>query len=463
MALELLKRRGGELVLIAAACLSGCSLIYQNEHQEGHFVLYSDLSPEFLSRAAGSIKQIFRGYSRLFEMPPDRLGTVTFIFNGSSAEPQVVDYSYSPNLLGYYMPFFHLIAVDTTPAWAREPELLRQILLHELAHHFVIQQFPPANQECWLNEGLAGNLETALFDGDHFEYPLLNPSLLQIASGCVGAGTSDPPLARLIDMDWSEFHESQSKEKHYALAWSIVYFILEEHLPADWPLGRRIQSLYQFDRQALKQMEPRWISFLMNYNLTEKLVQLATLEASGEERHPSRLMPAWAIQQLGSLKSLDQQRALSILVRLFDDPRPWKRQLSYLSFIRLLSSSYYMAPGLETLEAAVKGRLRIEQALLEAAIPPDLRLAMVLEASRALVRQPHWVPVFISLLEAPDGEIRAAAAQGLAQAEIKPTIVNPAFWKEARHQAERQSEINEWKDWWVHHRSWITRRDRAAR
>jgi hypothetical protein len=135
--------------------------------------------------------------------------------------------------------------------------------------------------------------------------------------------------------------------------------------------------------------------------------------------------------------------------------------LSYLSFVRLLAnSSSCIAPNLEDSEAVAKGRKQIEQVLLNAAAPRALRQALVAEASRAIPQQPDWVPVFIALLEAPEGELRAAAAQGLAQADIKPTIVNPAFWKEAGL-ADRQSEIEEWKAWWIRHRCWITRTDRA--
>ena len=93
----------------------------------------------------------------------------------------VVDASYSPSVLGYYVPLLNYICIDTSPHWARSETMLQQILLHEVAHHFVVTEYPAASRQCWLNEGLAGNLEMSLFEGARFEYPLLNPPLFQLA------------------------------------------------------------------------------------------------------------------------------------------------------------------------------------------------------------------------------------------------------------------------------------------
>ena len=301
-------------IALAAAALpalgSGCSLaglFYKHSYRSDRFVIYSDHDPEFLARVGPEVETIYSGYERLFRISPAKLGRTKIILRGDARDQHVVDLAYSPNLLGYYIPFFNMISVDTKPVWAREKSMLEQILLHEIAHHFIITGCPEAGSKCWLNEGLAGNLEMTLFEGERFEYPLLNPTLLGIARRAVQISHPGADLKRLLSMDWSEFHNGTDKDINYSLSWAIVYFLLQEHFPREQPLIERIWALYRIQPEEVMAEEGRFIEFLRRFDLTETLVRLAR---SGESDPNARLTPVWAIRQLGNLKFLDDARSI---------------------------------------------------------------------------------------------------------------------------------------------------------
>ncbi|MEM7234682.1 MAG: hypothetical protein AAF517_21060, partial [Planctomycetota bacterium] len=157
------------LLGLLVAPLAGCGLAYKASLQGEQYVVYCDEGGEYLESVQDEIDEIYATYQDLFQIDKESLGTTRIYLDGR--EHRVVDHSYSPNLLGYYVPFFNTIRIDTRPAWAGEGEALRQVLLHEIAHHFFVTKYPEVAEHCWLNEGLAGNLEVSLSDGEHHEFP----------------------------------------------------------------------------------------------------------------------------------------------------------------------------------------------------------------------------------------------------------------------------------------------------
>jgi hypothetical protein len=314
--------------------------------------------------------------------------------------------------------------------------VLRQILLHEIAHHFAISCYPRANEECWLNEGLAGNLEMALFDDSRFEYPLVNPSLFSLASDAVARLPAKGALRRLVDSSWQSFHTPNDKQLRYALAWSIVYFILDRHLPASEPLSERIRKLFAMSAEEVKDLEPRWREFLLEEDLTEKLIAMA----AGWRDAP--LSSAWAIEQLGSLKGLDGARVRQTLVAALECSQPALRLQAAASLIRggFLDGGAFR--GDQSLLVS-----RVFDLLDDREAPPAVRAEVLSAAANKLHRHPEWIPAFIEILDTDEGELRAVACRGLADMRVKPTIVNPSFWKEA-DLVSREREIEEWREWW---------------
>lgn len=421
-------------------------MLYRHEYKSDRFAIYSDLSPDFLRRIGPEVEEIFRGYDDLFQLPTHKLGHTTIILRGEARDQEVVDLGYSPSLLGYYIPFLNLISVDTKPAWTRERAMLKQILLHEIAHHFIVTEYPAASKECWLNEGLAGNLEVTLFEEGRFEYPLLNPVLLGIARHSILVDPGAGDLKKLLSLGWSEFHGDGNKELDYALAWALVYYLLEHSLSPEIPLGERINMLYRMDRSLIASLEPGWLEFIRGFDLTGELVRMARAQSPHAPR--GKLTPRWAARQLGALKFLDGTRVAPALVELLDSPDAGLRVQASLSFLKVLSRDPDPARESSILR---RGRESIVALLLDRTQPLGIREALTEAVGDLLRADPSWVPVLVGLLEAPEGQVRAAAAQGLSTSAMKPMIVNPAFWRNGDVVA-RTAEVNEWREFWATHR-----------
>jgi hypothetical protein len=425
------------LLLLATLPTLGCGFFYENSYEGSTYTLYSDRNEAFLSRVGEKVTRIYAGYQDLFDIPQDSLGTTTIILEGKDSG--VLDYGYSPSVLGYYIPLLNYISIDTTPVCTQREEMLEQVLLHEIGHHFIVTEHPAASQECWLNEGLAGALEVTVFDDRAFEYTLLNPILFQVAQSVAHEPQGQLDLKSLIEKSWGDFHDPEHKERNYALAWSIVYFLLEHHLPDDLHLGKKIEALYEMDRDAISALEPAWILFLRSFDLTGRLVELAV--DSSPKKHLESL---WAVRQLGTVRALDELRMVTALVDLFDDADPVKRAMAYFSFLQKvekLTHSYFSSE-----EHIRQGVDHIGDILDDPSEPAPLREALASALGASFNTRSQWLPSLVHLLDGGEGELRAAAARTLSVIGDKPTIVNPDFWRNAPD-AERRREVAEWKAW----------------
>ena len=425
------------LLLLAWLGLPGCGLFYKNSYEGPNFNLYSDRKPEFLAQVGAKVARIYEGYESLFGLSPDCLGTTTIILRGDDSD--VVDYGYAPSLLGYYIPLFNYISIDTACVWTLEDKMLEQILLHEVSHHFIATEYSGASKECWLNEGLAGALEVTAFDEDSFEHPLLNPLLYQLARRVAYSEPDVLNLKEFLALSWGQFHDKATKERNYALAWSVVYFLLAMHLPQDKPLGERIEELYHMDRAAIAALEKPWTAFLRGFDITRALVALAH-DPTAERQLTSR----WATTQVGNLKSLDDLQALEGLCGLFDDADNVKRGLAFLAFLRTLertTQSFILSQ-----ERVLAGVARLEEILQDPSEPAPLREALAKAVGETVRTRRQWIPGLVSLLVDGDGVLRATAARTLSRIAPKPTRVNPAFWVSGP-EADRRSEVAEWRHW----------------
>lgn len=321
--------RIGQLVACALSLgLSGCGLFYDNSYEGTRFNIYSDRNAEFVESVGHKVELMYDGYEVLFDLTPEALGKTTIVLDGQDEEPEE---DVVPEVLGYYVPLLNYICVDTGTRWNRSEEMLQQVLLHEVAHHFIVTEYSAASHKCWLNEGLAGNLEVTLFDEDHFEYPLINPALFALAQRAAFDPTRKDPLGDLVAMSWSGFHKSAAKEENYALSWSLVYWLLQHHLPADLSLGERFELIYRMKPEELEPLQPQWLRFLRGFDLTRKLLTMASNPAPEQ-----RLTARWAVRQLTRTAPSDSLRVLTGLVRLFESRDHEIRLLSYFAFLETL-------------------------------------------------------------------------------------------------------------------------------
>ncbi len=432
-------------ILLVPLLSCGCSLYYRNQYRSERFSLFSDLHPQLLEEVGPDVERIYREYAKLFEVAPSRLGRTTIILEGKARDERVIDLAYSPSLLGYYVPLLNLISVDTRAAWAREQGMLRQILLHEVGHHFIVACFPSLSRECWFNEGLAGNLEMSLFDEARMETPLLNPVLLGIAQRATRQGHPAVDLERLLSLGWREFHSGETREIDYALSWSFVYFLLDRWLPRDLPLREKLRRIEGSARADLVRSEPEWLGFLARFDLTDELIALSREDPDGAR---GKFTPAWAVRQLGQLRSLDDERAGKILVEEMGTADATRRLEARLAFVNLMGRHHASAFNPHKWR---QGREKIAAAALDASTSLGARVRLIRAIGEVAPQDPDWTNLLVWLLESPEGELRAAAARGLSFLSVKPTVVNPAFWRDG-HSAARASEVEEWRLWLQAHR-----------
>jgi len=429
------------LALVALALTNGCSLVYRSHARGEHFALYSDRSARSTARTRDRIDAIFARFIELFDVDPARLRRIAIFVEG--ADDGVLDHAYSPELLGYYVPFLRWIQIDTRAAMTSREAGFEQVLLHEICHHFVVHEFPQASSECWLNEGLAGNLEVAVIAGGRAEFPLLNPVLLAIARNVLEDDIAGARLADLLASDWERFHDDARREENYALAWSIVYFLLDEVLPQDLSLGERIERLYRFDRARIIGLAPTWRRAILDLDCIETLAAWAS-----EPGAPNRLRAVWALGQLGETNGFAGARALDALRPCLDDVDAERSEAAALAFLRILArvphAAYFAA------DATSRGLDRVRRLISDSETPVATRARLVESLEAVHVRTDDWYPLLVDALESRVPRMRAAAAHALAGIGGKPTISNPAFWTDAPPEA-RDREIAEWRGWLASH------------
>ncbi|MEM7235920.1 MAG: hypothetical protein AAF517_27380, partial [Planctomycetota bacterium] len=265
-----------------------------------------------------------------------------------------------------------------------------------------------------------------------------HPVLVRIAQTALRKETVD--LRSLLRFSWGEFHEGETKVTHYALSWSIVYFLLAEVPPPGTTLTERIELLFQRSEDSIVALEGEWRAFLSDFSLTEYLVDLAR-----SERPAERLQASWALRQMGSLYSLDDRRVIATLVDLLEHPDPARSQEAGRSFLSVLDRN----PFLETVarRAVSQGIERLRRRLQDGAEQAQSSRVGLLSALKGSApRQLLWVETLIPLLQDADESVRVAAASALTRLAAKPTIVSPEFWRAAPAVA-RDLEVEEWQSW----------------
>ena len=424
------------IVLLCSLCCS-CRLVYKNSLSRDGFVVYSNDGQDFLEETGSRIENIYTSLAEIFDIARPFPWTTRIFLEGQSED--LLDYSYAPDLLGYYVPFLQVIHIDTRATSTNHSSDLDQVLLHEISHHFLVSELPGISDRCWLNEGLAGNLEVGIIGKDRAEFPLLNPILLGLARREITANPDRTLLPGLLESDWKAFHNEKTRERNYALSWALVYFLLTETHPPGMPLGRRIKKIHRLEEAEIISLEANWRKKILELHPVRELYKLACNDSSSR-----RLSALWAIEELGKARGLNARSSLAAVTSLFEKKSPAIREAAYVSFLQLLTSNPQV-PFLEPrkTEEAVD---RLKSVITDGEASPRLRSRIVanLEAHRTTGKD--WVPLLVDSLEDPHPGVRAAAAGALAKMAPKPTILRPAFWSSATLK-ERTQEIDEWKSW----------------
>ena len=424
------------IIFVCSLCCS-CRLAYKNSLSRDGFVVYSNDGPDFLEKTGSQIENIYTSLANIFDIPRPFPWTTRIFLEGQSED--LLDYSYAPDLLGYYIPFLQVIHIDTRATTTNHSSDLDQVLLHEISHHFLVSELPGISARCWLNEGLAGNLEVGIIGKDRAEFPLLNPILLRIARREITANPDTHLLPGLLKSGWKDFHNENTRERNYALSWALVYFLLTEIHPPEMLLGRRIKRIHSLKEDEIISLESRWRKKILELDPVRELYKLACNGSSSRQ-----LSALWAVEELGKTRGLHVRDSLAAVTSLFEKKSPAIREAAYVSFLQILTGNPQV-PFLEP-EKTQEAVGRLKSVIADEGASPEMRSRIVanLEAHRTTGND--WVPLLVGSLEDPHPGVRTAAAGALAKMASKPTILRPAFWSSATLK-ERAQEVDEWKSW----------------
>ena len=97
------------IIVLACSLCCSCRLAYKNSLSRDGFVAYSNDGPAFLEKTGARIENIYTSLAELFEIPRPFPWTTRIFLNGQSED--LLDYSYAPDLLGYYIPFLQALSL----------------------------------------------------------------------------------------------------------------------------------------------------------------------------------------------------------------------------------------------------------------------------------------------------------------------------------------------------------------
>jgi hypothetical protein len=411
---------------LSAPLLSGCSLFYEHHLEYDEFSLYGDQSRATLERTGDTIERVFAAYRELFPSLSKRVHGARVLYAEDSLSQERI-FTGELRQEGFYLPAFDLIHLSPRRPRGDADDL--SVILHEMAHHFLISGYPSTSSRYWLNEGLACCLEVSFFDDDgRLRTPYFHSTLYGQARRLLreeGEEAFRRELDQLLEASWFRFHHSDDKNRNYALSWGLFWQILEER---EGSLDERVREIVALDAAEVRAAVDALI---------------VSLE-EGADRHLARLaedpaLRGWCLDRWAELPFADGRRFLGLLqdeIGSEPSPRSWARAA------RLANGQ---VRGLERSER----RALHEQ--VATALARDENGEVRLAIAEALAEEGSTVWAYITPLidglEDPDWRIRAASARALARlSRQKPTVVNPGFWRDA-HESERAAEVEEWRRW----------------
>ena len=257
-----------EFSILLCLLWTGCGLIYENRYDTEHVTSYSNRNMDYLKEKSDFSEQVYRFYEVLFNEEP---GHVTMLYDGEDGEEASAD------VLGYYLSPFKIVKIFSTSMAPKMPEdeeliqkwldekeekaeeLLHKVILHELAHHFLVNKYPGLADRCWLNEGLAGLVEEGEIGIEKATFTFWNSSLILVAKAAKKRGYD---IMGVLDMSWSEFHDDNERSADYAAGYIICYYIVTQWLPEEIRFDHKVDIIHGMGEDVVASLEDEIYAFL---------------------------------------------------------------------------------------------------------------------------------------------------------------------------------------------------------
>ncbi len=416
----------GGLVLL----LSGCGLFYNHTLSYEDFSLYGNQPKTTLRRTGDTIQDVFDAYRLLFPNFEEKVHGARILYEEDSLSQENI-FTGDLRQEGFYLPVLDLIHLSPRRPRGDADDL--SVILHEMAHHFLISAHSKTSSQYWLNEGLACCLEVSFFDEEGtLCTPLFHQSLFSQARRILrrdGEEKFRSELSALIGASWFHFHRSDGRNHNYAYSWSLYWHLLNQQ---EGSLEERVHAIIEMSPPEVLASIDGVISDLR----TSADDHLAALSKDPDLR-------GWCLERWAELPAANGRRFRAALLEELDperDPGPksWARATLLIN-------------------GRIRGISRQERNLLHRRVAKtlgspdtDLNIRIAIAAALADEGSLSWAYIvpLINGLEEASGELRAASARALARlSKQKPTVVNPGFWRNAPPEI-RAVEVAEWRNWY---------------
>ena len=140
-----------------------------------------------------------------------------------TGRPSALDFGNRPDVMegGFYIPRAggSVAFVQDLRSTRGEPDTAMTVLLHEYAHHFMLENFPTA-YPAWFVEGWAEYFMTAEINGAKIKVGGFNPAR---AYGVLGETWL--PLEQVLSKTTSET-DPERRNVYYAQSWLLMHYML---------------------------------------------------------------------------------------------------------------------------------------------------------------------------------------------------------------------------------------------
>lgn len=212
-------------VLLMALALASPALAKWREASSRHFVIYSEDSADDLRRFADRLERYDAAIRYLQKLPPHDPGPanrLTVFVVGTPSDVRRLMHNPQVNATGFYIPRAGgSVAVVPRRGLGdgRFGLQAETILLHEYAHHFMLENFP-AGYPAWFIEGFAEFNPSAKFNEDG-SVGIGMPAMHRAYGLALGSPLS---AETLLTADARELNADQ-RQSLYARGWLLTHFL----------------------------------------------------------------------------------------------------------------------------------------------------------------------------------------------------------------------------------------------
>jgi len=209
-------------LLLSSAAVAGEFYTYKT----AHYIIETDISPEFSVRIGELMEILHAGYSKIFGKMRPRLKGLSVVRIRKRKEDYLKKDGGLPNSGGFYSSYHRMLCSYLEK---QESYLIHNVLPHEGFHQFFDKYIGAG--ATWVNEGLAQFFEHSLIDGTEIKFGLVKKRDLDYIKKVLDSDErlSLRQLLTITNSEWSQNlmkDPSGKGKRQYAEARFLVHFLV---------------------------------------------------------------------------------------------------------------------------------------------------------------------------------------------------------------------------------------------